>query len=131
MAINRDKPDKWKEDIILSVDMYNDWFMNFAPKAFRETRIQTTEDVKKTLAITANFTDVSSKTLKEHPCILPTLRMATCPPLAADRLIGLAGVSKNLVKRMEAQKKIPVRMNAAELEENLNSISDIIKKMAD
>jgi hypothetical protein len=28
MAINRDKPDLWKEDIALSVDIYNEWFMN-------------------------------------------------------------------------------------------------------
>ena len=32
MGINRDKPDLWKEDIARSVDMYNEWFMNFAPK---------------------------------------------------------------------------------------------------
>ena len=31
MAVNRDKPDRWKTDIARSVDMYNDWFMNFAP----------------------------------------------------------------------------------------------------
>ena len=33
MAVNRDKPDRWKRDIAQSVDMYNDWFMRFAPKA--------------------------------------------------------------------------------------------------
>jgi len=32
MAVNRDKPDRWKRDIAQSVDMYNDWFMHFAPK---------------------------------------------------------------------------------------------------
>ena len=33
MIVNRDKPDRWKEDIAKSVDMYNEWFMRFAPKA--------------------------------------------------------------------------------------------------
>jgi hypothetical protein len=42
MAVNSDKPHLWKPDIAKSVDMDNDWFMKFAPKAFRETRIQTT-----------------------------------------------------------------------------------------
>ena len=32
MAVNRDKPDRWKEDIAQSVDMYNDWFIRFAPE---------------------------------------------------------------------------------------------------
>ena len=31
MGINRDKPDLWKSDIIQSVDLYNSWFMEFAP----------------------------------------------------------------------------------------------------
>ena len=38
--INRTKPDNWKSDTAASVDMYNEWFMNFAPKTFRETSIK-------------------------------------------------------------------------------------------
>ena len=34
MGINLDKPHLWKQDIIQSVDLYNTWFMDFAPKAF-------------------------------------------------------------------------------------------------
>ena len=33
MDVNRDKPDRWKQDIARSVDMYNDWFLRFAPAA--------------------------------------------------------------------------------------------------
>jgi hypothetical protein len=80
MVVNLDKPHLWKADIAKSVDMYNDWFMKFAPKAFRETRIQTAEDVKQTLKATANLTVVDSETLGKHPEILPTLRMSACPP---------------------------------------------------
>jgi len=86
-SVNFDKPQQWKDDIAKSVDMYNDWFMTFAPKAFRETRIQTTEDVKATLRDTGNLTDVQPATLRNHPGILSTLRMSTCPPIAVDRLI--------------------------------------------
>ena len=49
MAVNRDKPDRWNEDVAQSVDMYNDWFLRFAPTAYRTTRVQTTKDVEKTL----------------------------------------------------------------------------------
>ena len=41
MAVNRDKPDRWRQDIAQSVDMYNDWFVRFAPEAYRTTRVQT------------------------------------------------------------------------------------------
>jgi hypothetical protein len=80
MGVNRDKPDFWKADIALSVDMYNDWFMNFAPDAYRATRIITTENVEKTLKATDNLNDVRTEVIKQNPHVLPTLRMSTCPP---------------------------------------------------
>src|SRR4030042_3079963 len=101
MAVNLDKPQLGKPDIAQSVDMFNEWFMNFAPKAFRETRIGTTECVEWALKVTANLTDVKVAVLRQHPELLPTLRMSACPPLAADRLIRLARVRHGLVKRME------------------------------
>ena len=131
MAVNRDKPDRWKEDIMRSVDMYNDWFMNFAPSAYRSTRVQTTEDVEKTLQATKNLTDIGVELLKKNPSVLPTLRMSTCPPLALDRLVGLAGISKNLVKVMEKHGKLPSRMLRQTLDFDLEKIGRIIEKMAD
>ena len=129
-GVNRTKPDRWKADIALSVDMYNEWFMRFAPVAYRETRIKATKDVEDTLHKTANLTDVSAALLEREPSVLPSLRMSTCPPLAVDRLIGLAGVSKNLVGVMEGG-KIPLRMVASDLARDLNKIGAIIEKMAD
>lgn len=130
MAVNRDKPDHWKPDIARSVDMYNEWFMEFAPRAFRETRVQTTKDVEVALASTDNLTNVSPETLKRMPGVLPTLRMSTCPPIAVDRLVGLAGVSKSLVGNLE-NGKLPARMKAQDLQDGLTKIGDIIEKMAD
>jgi type II restriction enzyme len=131
MSVNRDKPDRWKKDIVQSVDMYNNWFMNFAPEAFRTTRVQTTKDVKGTLKKTDNLTNVQPNILRQHPEIFPTLRMSTCPPLAVDRLIGLAGVPVNLVKRMENKHKMPVRLRKSQLNVELRKIGTIIEKMAD
>ncbi len=131
MPVNLDKTLQWKADIARSVDMYNDWFMKFAPKAFRDTRLETTKDVEATLRATDNMTNVKPDILRKHPEVLPTLRMSTCPPLAVDRLIGLAGVSPSMVKRMEEEKKMPVRMAAADVDRELEKIGNIIEKMAD
>lgn len=131
MPVNLDKPQNWKVDVARSVDMYNDWFMNFAPSAFRSTRVQTTKDVEAALHATGNLTDIQPAMLRARPEILPTLRMSTCPPLAVDRLIGLAGVSSSLVKRMELHQKLPVRMKAAQVDVELAKITTIIEKLAD
>lgn len=131
MAVNRDKPDRWKEDIAQSVDMYNNWFMRFAPEAYRTTRVQTTKDVEATLKATKNLTDVGVGLLKANPSVLPSLRMSTCPPLAVDRLIGLAGVSGNLVKVMEKDNRLPPCMPRREVDRDLKKIGEIIEKMAD
>jgi hypothetical protein len=131
MAFNRGKPNRWKADIARSVDMYNDWFMKFAPQAFRDTRIQTTKDVEAALHATDNITNIRPVVIRMHPEILPTLRMSTCPPLAVDRLIGLAGVPINLVKCIELEKKLPLRMAAADIDRELGKIATIIEKMAD
>ena len=131
MPVNLDKPHLWKNDIAQSVDFYNNWFMEFAPRAFRDTRIHTTKDVEAALQWTENLTNVTTKVLRKHPSVLPMLRMTTCPPIARDRLIGLAGASPNLVKTMEVDKKLPSQMKKAELAENLKKIGCTIEKMAD
>src|SRR5437588_12498768 len=97
MPISADKPHLWKEDTRASVDQFNQWFMKFAPKAYRDTRVQTTQRVEQALVWSNDLADLTEAVLGAHPGILPTLRMCCCPPLARDRLIGLAGASKSLV----------------------------------
>lgn len=97
VLINADKPHLWKADVTQSVYQFNAWFMEFAPVEYRNTRRATTEYVKNALRHTQDLTALTPETLKAHPNVLPTLRMATAPPLARDRLIGLAGVNSNLV----------------------------------
>lgn len=130
MPINSDKTHLWKADIAKSVDMYNQWFMTFAPQAFRETRVRVTKAVEATLIATKNLTDVTVAVLRAHPSSVQTLRMSTCPPIAVDRLIGLAGVSPNLVKIMEAG-KLPSRIDESRIDADLGRIGSIIEKMAD
>lgn len=131
MAVNRDKVDLWKVDVAKSVDFYNNWFMRFAPKAFRDTRIITTQQVEQALQRTENLTNIRPETLQNYPSVLPMLRMTTCPPIARDRLIGLSGVSPNLVKNMEINERVPPKMKQPELIKQLGMVGNIIEKMAD
>lgn len=129
--VNLATPQNWKADIALSVDMYNDWFINFAPTAFRSTRAKATKDVEAALHASGNLSDVSPELLRKHPEILPTLRMSTCPPIAVDRLIGLSGVTPSLVKSMELSQRLPLRMARAEMDSQLAKIGALIERLAD
>lgn len=128
--INADKPGRWKQDIATSVDQFNQWFMCFAPDAFRSNRVQTTNHVKAALIATLDLRQIGPATLRNHPAALATLRMCTAPPLAVDRLVGLAGVSRSLVGRMEVG-KLPTKINLAELERQVENLSRIITKLLD
>ncbi|NEQ18606.1 MAG: XamI family restriction endonuclease [Microcoleus sp. SIO2G3] len=131
MPVNADKPHLWKPDIAQSVDFYNYWFMQFAPTAYRETRLATTQQVESALTWTANLTDITPALLRQHPEVLPILRMATAPPIARDRLIGLASVSPNLVKNMEGKQQISPRTNRTTVDAELEKIGQIIMRLTD
>src|ERR1700738_4605033 len=102
--INANKPQRWKPDVAASVDQFNQWFLQFAPEAFKTTRAITTEHVKAALVATNDLRNLTTDMLRAHPEALPTLRMSTAPPLAVDRLIGLANANKILVGCLERGK---------------------------
>jgi hypothetical protein len=131
VPVNADKPNLWKQDIAQSVNFYNNWFMQFAPVTYRQTRINTTQQVESALSLTANLTNITPATLRQHPSVLQILRMATAPPIARDRLIGLAGVSPNLVKSMEDKQRIPPRMKSALVDIELERISQVLEQLID
>ena len=131
MGVNKNKPDRWKTDIAQSVDFYNGWFLRSAPQVFKETRLKTSTQVEQVLKLTTNFTRLNPEVLQEYPTILPVLRMATCPPIARDRLIGLAGVPRNLVKSMEDNERVPPLMKPLQLQENLKKIEKVIRDLLD
>jgi len=131
VPLNADKPNLWKVDIAQSVDFYNAWFLRFAPSAYRETRKKTTLQVEAALSATKDLADVSTKMLRENPKVLQMLRMSTAPPIARDRLIGLAGVSGNLVSSMEDQGIVPPRMSERQAEREMKAIGKMIVRLAD
>jgi hypothetical protein len=129
MPVNMDKPDRWKSDVALSVDTYNKWFMRFAPGTYRNARVVATKQVESALRSTSNLQDISPRLLKQDPSILPILRMATAPPIARDRLVGLAQVSPHLVTTMEKESKLP--RDVGGVDDALTRIGDLIYKLAD
>ena len=128
--VNADKPHLWKSDIAASVDQFNQWFMRFAPDAFRSTRVNTSADVCAALRATNDLRNIGVVTLKHNPGVLSTLRMCTAPRLAVDRLIGLADANKHLVKRM-GEGKLPAKMDDVELGVELAKLCHIIARLLD
>src|SRR2546426_6328316 len=91
MPVNSDKPKNWKKDIARSVDLYNDWFIKFAPQAYRSARAEATVAVENALKLTKNLTDLSPRYCEK---IRLSFRCFGCPPhrlsLATDLLVCLA-----------------------------------------
>ena len=131
MALNLDKPHRWKDDIARSVDLYNNWFLRFAPKTYRAERAKATERVQAMLERTNYLRKLTAGELREHPSILFALRMSTAPPIARDRLVGLADVPKSLVNSMENDARLPPRMVKRELDTNLRRIAKMLIRLVD
>ena len=104
--------------------------MMFAPQAFRSTRSRTTQHVKAALLATEDLRKLDPETLRENPEALPTLRMCTAPPLAVDRLIGLARANKSLICCME-EGKLATRMQPDVLAANLCSVCGVLTRLLD
>ena len=121
----------WKEDVFKSVAFYNEWFVNYAPEAYKKTRAETADSVTNALQVTQFLSDLSPEIIAEHPEILPILRMSTVPPIARDRLTGLSQAPKSLVDSIEKSKQIPSRMAKDALYEGLEKIATTLKNMLD
>ena len=103
-SINKRNIERWKSDVRESVLFYNDWFVKFAPAAYVNARRSAIEKVGKVFASTDNFRKLSGLLLTKCPEAIAILRMATTPPLARDRIAGLADVPRTLIKSLEEGK---------------------------
>jgi succinate dehydrogenase flavin-adding protein (antitoxin of CptAB toxin-antitoxin module) len=131
VGVNLDKRHKWQDDIAASVELYNNWFLDFAPETYRTEREKAAKEVEAMLTRTVHLRSLTPTELRAHPKMLFALRMSTAPPIARDRLIGLANVSKSLVGTMEKDGILPPQMDEATLTENLQKITDMIMRLAD
>jgi hypothetical protein len=131
MGLNCDKPQRWKRDIALSVDLYNEWFLDFAPSTYREERVRATGNVEAMPERTGYLRRLTVLELREHPSILFGLRVCTAPPIARDRLVGLAHVPRALVDTMERDDRVPPQMNEGFLEKAVNQMIAMITRLVD
>lgn len=128
--INRHRVDLWKEDVYQSVKMYNEWFLEAAPTAYRGSRSSVIDEVEHLFEATDYLNRLTPQDIIDNPQIIGTLRMVTAPPIARDRLVGLANVPKSLVNTLE-QGRLPARMPDAVLRQNLSQIIAIIMELLD
>lgn len=104
--------------------------MTGAPKAYRDARAKVLADVKSLFKYTNYMRDITPAVIKQNPAIVSTLRQATAPPLASDRLMGLTGSRKSLMMTLESG-KLPVRMSETELDKQLQKICAVVEKLLD
>jgi hypothetical protein len=126
-VINSDKPHLWERDIQVSVKQYNDWFLQAGPEAYRDTRRDTVGEVEAAFEQTSGMTRINPSVLWNNPAIVRTLRMSTAPPLARDRLIGLAYSKAGVVKAFE-EGRIPRIPN---LEGHVERICAVVTDLLD
>jgi hypothetical protein len=131
IGANLNKPHLWKEDIARSVDLYNKWFLKFAPNTYRKERVKATKHVQDMLQRTRHLRNLTPDELRKNPSILFALRMATAPPIARDRLVGLAGISKSFVNNMELEHRLSPQMKPAELDDSLRKVTELIIRLVD
>ena len=129
-SINWNRPELWKSDVQKSVLFYNDWFLNFAPDTYINARLEAINKVESAFQKNECFNNLSIEMLKSAPETITILRLATTPPLARDRLVGLADVPKSLIKTLE-EGKLPQKMSQEMLDGMLGSIIDIINRLLD
>lgn len=128
--INRNRPELWKEDTAASVAMYNRWFMEAAPQAYRDTRAGSIETIKNAFQWSQNMTAISPELIRANPGVVSALRMSTAPPLAVDRLVGLSGVPKSFVANLE-KGTISRFATKQTIDLSLNRICEVVSELLD
>ena len=131
MAVDLDKPHRWKTDIAESVRAYNRWFLASTSKAFRAQRELAAAQVHNAMTRTANLTRIDFATLEDHPRILPSFRTPTCPR-PRQRSSGWAGwCYRELSSEDEKEAVLPPRMPPVELYRNLAGMGSILTSIVD
>lgn len=131
--INADKPNRWNDDTRESVLMYNSWFLNFAPVTYQTARDECLASVDELFIHSDNLKGLTPSVLVDNPSMITTLRMLCAPPIARERLTGLAGVPKSRVEAME-EGRIPGRGRRQQqkfIDEELPRLIAIIDQLLD
>ena len=128
--INADKPYRWNEDSQASILQYNDWFFEYAPKTYQSARGACIEGAHRLLDDTNHLQSLNEQYLWDHPEDLAIARMFCSPPIARERLAGLAQVSKTIVQSME-KGNAPRGRSRIQRREAISRIVPVLKHLAD
>ena len=128
--INADKPNRWNEDTQASILQYNDWFFNYAPSTYQSARGECIEGVQRLLDGTDYLRSLDEQYLWNNPEDLAIARMFCAPPIARERLAGLAQVSKTIVQSME-KGNVPRGRSRAQRQEAISRIIPVLKHLTD
>jgi hypothetical protein len=128
--VNADKPGRWNADTRASVLQYNNWFMDFAPKTYQGARSSCSSSVDKLFEQSDFLRNYSPRLLVKEPETLSVLRMMCAPPIARDRLAGLANVSRGNIKSME-EGKLPKKNQAHFIANDIPAILAVINRLID
>ena len=128
--INADKPSRWNDDTRQSVLQYNNWFMDFAPQTYQDARGSCMSSVDSIFKQSKNLRGLTPELLVSNPESLTTLRMLCAPPIARDRLAGLADVSRSQVKAME-EGRLPTRNRQRFIDEQIPALLGVIDRLLD
>ena len=130
-SINRVRPDLWKTDFETSVGIYNQWFLEAAPDAFQTARQTIVDFVEDLFEATDYLRNLTPEVIVAAPGIVTALRQSTAPPIARDRLAGLANCPKSLILSLDKAGRIPPKMPPQILQEHLRNICNIITQLLD
>lgn len=128
--INANKPDRWNEDTQESILQYNEWFLNYAPQTYRSARGDCIEGVQDLLQRTDFLRKLDEAYLWDNPESLSVARMFCAPPIARDRLAGLAQVSGTVVESMECGRAARGR-SRVQRQEAISKMIPILKRLID
>lgn len=127
--LNNKRTENWKADVAQSISFYNDWFLNFAPQTYMEERRESTKVVEEAFRLTSDLNQITPAVVMSKPSLLHVFRMLTAPPIARDRLSGLASLTKTTIETME-EGRLP-RNGRGQLVESIKRVVDVINQLLD
>jgi hypothetical protein len=119
----------WQPDIDHSVGEYNTWYLKESPGMFVDARNLATSEARQALSLTNDFLDLTPDALRASPKMLFVTRMAVSPTMARDRFVGFTGTNKHLVKAMEVDGILTLRLSG--LEEHLQRMCSFLGPLLD
>lgn len=128
--INADKPNRWNEDTQASILQYNDWFFSYAPSTYQSARSECIDGAQRLLNDTDYLRSLDEQYLWDNPENLAIARMFCAPPIARERLAGLARVSKTIVQSME-RGSVPRGRSREQRRDAINHIVPVLKHLTD